>query len=109
RAVVVLIDGSASMGCGDPARPTPLATARERVVALLDQLQPGDSVAVFQVRRRPVALVETLSRDLAHVRRRLDDLPAPAGGCRWPEAVRHAQELLHKSGAARRDILVLTD
>src|SRR4051794_33818038 len=109
RAVVVLIDGSASMACGDPARPSPHETARDKVRQLLDELQPGDTVALFQVRQQVVPLVGTLSRDLAFVRQRLDELSAPAGGCRWPDAVQHAQELLRKSTAARRDIVILTD
>jgi hypothetical protein len=109
RAIVVLIDGSASMACGDPARPTPHEAARARVRLLLDELQPGDSVALLQVQAQVVPVVEPLSRDLGYVRRRLDELPAPAGGCRWPDAVRHAQELLQKSTTARRDILILTD
>src|SRR5437899_348518 len=36
RAVVILIDGSASMACGDPGQATPHQAAQEKALRLLD-------------------------------------------------------------------------
>ena len=109
RAVVVLIDGSASMACGDPTRAAPHEAAREKVRQLLDELQPGDSVALFQVKRQVVPLVGSLSRDLALVRQRLQTLAAPAGDCRWPEADARRPGIAAKKPGGACDILILTD
>src|SRR5262249_31269363 len=84
RDVLLVFDGSASMAATDDSgRASPHEQAKEWALAYLDELAPGDSVAVLQAKQQVVALVGELSHDLQQVRRAIRRLPAPAGGCDW--------------------------
>src|SRR5262245_47055467 len=110
RDVVLIIDGSASMGAGDErGNPSPAELARERALALLDELGTNDGVAVLLAREQVVPLVGELTRDRDRLRHAIDTLPAPAGGCDWPAALREAQAILKKSQKAERDVVLLGD
>src|SRR5262249_25938144 len=62
RDVVLVFDGSASMGATDPSGTrTPHAAAKEWALSFLDDLQPGDSVAILLAREQVVPLVGDLS------------------------------------------------
>jgi hypothetical protein len=109
RDTVLIVDGSASMlahGEGDPA---PAERAREWALAFVDDMEPGDSVAVLLAREQVVPIVAELSIDRDRTRQKLRDLPAPAGSCNWPEAVRAAHAILAKSQKAQREIVLLGD
>lgn len=109
RDLVLVVDGSASMGCltADGKR-----TAHQVAVAwaadLLEDLQPGDSVGLIDAREQPVVLLAP-TVDKGRVRKELASLPAPNGGCDAPAALSAARELLADSTRGPRDILVLTD
>jgi hypothetical protein len=108
RDVVILFDGSYSMGStGDG--PTPHEAAQEWARAFLDDLAAGDGVAVFQAKQQVVPVVAELSHDLERVRRRVADLPPPAGGCDWKPALQAAHAVLAKSQRAEREIILLSD
>lgn len=110
RDLVLIIDGSASMGAGDErGNPTPAELARERALALLDELGEKDGLAVLLARERVVPLLGELSHDRDRARQALDALPAPAGGCDWPAALRQAEAILSKSQKAERDIVMFGD
>jgi hypothetical protein len=110
RDVVLVFDGSASMSATDETgTKTPLQAAREWALAYLDELQPGDSVAVLQAREQVLGLVGELSMDLKRARERIRNLPAPAGSCNWPEAVKAAHALLETSQREEREIVLLGD
>jgi hypothetical protein len=110
RDVVLVFDGSASMAATDETgRRSPQDLAREWALAFLDALAPGDTVAVLQAKQQVVPVVATLSRDLKAVRQRIKDLPAPAGGCDWPGALKRAHQVLADSKRSEREIIVLGD
>jgi hypothetical protein len=109
RDVVLIIDGSASTLARGEGERAPADLAREWAMDFLDDLTPGDGVAVLLAREQPVPLVGELSVDHTRARGRLDDLPAPGGSCNWPEAVRHAAALLAASQKAEREIILLGD
>jgi hypothetical protein len=108
RDVVLVIDGSYSMGAtvtGQSAHDR----AKEWALAFLDDMQPGDSVAILQAKQQTVPVVGTLTADLDHARDALAQLPPPAGSCNWPAAVEAAHAVLRDSKRPERDIILLGD
>jgi len=109
RDVVLVVDGSASMGCltaegAESARDAAVAWAN----GLLDELQPGDAVGLVDAREQPAVLLAP-TVDHERVRRALAELPPPEGGCDAPAALDAARRLLKESNRGVRDVLVLTD
>ncbi|MBO51672.1 MAG: hypothetical protein CMJ69_12930 [Planctomycetaceae bacterium] len=108
RDVVIVIDGSSSMGWRD-GHQTPHAAAIQFAHRFLEDLGPGDSVAVIESRTGIRGIVDppTVNHDI--VRAALGRLPAPSGPADLPAAIRHAVALLRDTGNLRREVLVLTD
>ncbi|MGL4553669.1 MAG: BatA domain-containing protein, partial [Gemmataceae bacterium] len=96
RDVVLIIDGSSSMGATGDDR-TPAERARDWALKLIDELSPGDGVAVLLAREQPLAVVGELSPEHGRVRRLLGELPPPAGSCSVADALRRALALLGPS------------
>jgi hypothetical protein len=109
RDVVLVIDGSASMLAHAEGDQAPARRAREWALAFVDDMLPGDSIAVLLAREQVVPVVGELSVDRDRARRKIRELPEPAGSCNWPEAVRAAHAILGKSQKAQRDIVLLGD
>lgn len=110
RDVVIIIDGSASMSATDEKEPkSPHDKAREWALAFLDDLSPGDSVSLLLARQQTLPLVGELSSDMGRVRDQLKKLPAPAGGCNWPAAIKKAHAILETSQKGQREIILLGD
>jgi hypothetical protein len=108
RDVVLVVDGSASMGYRGPTG-TGHDAAKAWVMAFLDDLGPTDGVAVIHARHRPIAVVAEPTHVFDAVRTAVQTLRPPRGGCDGPAAVRAAVQALSKSAAARREVVVLTD
>jgi len=108
RDVVIIIDGSGSMGWRD-GHQTPHAAAIQFAHRFLEDLGPGDNVALIESRTGVREIVDppTVNHDV--VRAALGRLPAPAGPADLPLAIRHAVALLRDTGNLRREVLVLTD
>src|SRR5437660_357503 len=83
RDVVLVIDGSYSMGAEATGR-SAHDTAKEWALNYVNDLQPGDSIAVLQAKQQVVPVVGTLSTDFNRVRNQIRQLPSPSGGCDWP-------------------------
>ncbi len=110
RDVVLILDASASMAATDETggKP-PFEKAREWALDLLDDLAPGDNVAVLQAKEQVIPVVGELSVDLGRIRERIRDLPPPSGSCNWPEAIKHAHTILEASQKSNREIVLLGD
>jgi von Willebrand factor type A domain/Aerotolerance regulator N-terminal len=108
RDVVLLIDGSYSMGARTTGKSAHEA-AKEWALAFLSDMQAGDNVAVLQAKQRVIPIVGGLSADLDGVRDQIRQLPEPSGGCDWPAAMQAAHALLKDSTRPERDIIVLGD
>ena len=108
RAVVLVIDGSFSMGYQHDGV-TAHDTAKQWAANFIGQLQAGDAVAVLQAKQQPVWVVERLSTDLTLVAGAVRDMPKPRGGINLAAALREATQLLAASGLGQRDIVILTD
>ena len=108
RDVVIVIDGSGSMGWRG-GQQTPRAAAIQFAHRVLEDLGPGDSVALIEARHGVRAVIDppTVNHDL--VRAALGRLPAPGGTADLPAAIRRAVSLLRETGNLRREVLVLTD
>jgi hypothetical protein len=108
RDVVLIFDGSASMGETGTGKPAQEA-AKEWAAAFVDTLQAGDSVSVLQAKQQVVPVLGELTSDLHQVRAKIAHLPEPRGGCDWPQAIRAAHKVLAKSQRPEREIVVLSD
>jgi hypothetical protein len=110
RDVVLIFDGSYSMGLVDGQGRTPHAAAREWAEAFLGDLTPGDGVAVLHAKQQVVPVLGELTHDLDLVRDKVATLPEPRGGCDWPAAVHEAHRILAAQGKRpQREIIVLGD
>jgi hypothetical protein len=108
RDIVVIIDGSYSMGYrkdGDSAHDR----ARDWTLNLLDQMAPGDSVAILQAKQQVVPVLANLSTDPDQIRAALQNLPPPRGSVDWPAAVHAASQLLRESARVQKEIIILSD
>jgi hypothetical protein len=108
RDVVLLIDGSASMGYtgGDK---TAHEAAKEWASAFVGTLDPEDSVAILHAKQQVIPALRELSHDRERVRVALGQLSAPSGGCDWPSAVGTAFKILSLSPHPERDLIILSD
>ena len=108
RAIVIIVDGSFSMGYQKDGV-TALDAAKVWSADLIGKLQPGDAVAVLLARRQPVWVVDRLSTDLTLVDGAIRNIPGTRGGMNLAASLREAIQLLSASGFGRRDIVILSD
>lgn len=108
RDVVLVIDGSASMG-STATGISPHEAAKQWALDFVNDLTAGDSVAVLLAKQQVVPVVAEPSHALDRVRERIAQLPAPAGGCDWPAAVQAAHAVLANSTRPDREVVLLTD
>lgn len=108
RDIVLVVDGSYSMGWEGTAE-TPHAKAVQWIHRFLEELRPGDAVALIDARDRVHPVIETPTRDLSAVRRELDQLAPPAGASDLAEAIQQAVQLLSRATNDSREVIVLTD
>src|SRR5262249_52387965 len=109
RDVVLVVDGSASMGYVGKDGRTPHEAAREWAGTIVAGLAPGASVTLLLAGKRVVPLVGEPSHDLAQVRDAVDRLPPPGGTTDLPLAVRHGLHVLDTSTRPQRELIVLSD
>jgi hypothetical protein len=108
RDIVLVIDGSYSMG-REGAAMIPHAAAVQWAHEFLEELQPGDTVALLDARENVRPVIDSPIRDLSFVRHELDQLPAPAGGSDLAAAASYACQLLCRTSNVARDVIILTD
>jgi len=108
RDVVLIFDGSASMGYTG-CNPTPYEAAKEWALDFMNELQAGDTVAVLVAKQQVVPVLEQ-THDLERVRTVIRQLPAPSGGCDLPRALEAAYKIHNdRSQRPQRDIIILGD
>ncbi|MGH7129003.1 MAG: vWA domain-containing protein, partial [Planctomycetaceae bacterium] len=108
RDVVLVIDGSYSMGWEGRAA-TPHHDAVAWANRFLEELGPGDTVAVIDAREQPRFVIESPTRDFRRVRKELSELPPPAGSSDLADATARAVQILSRTTNPARDVIVLTD
>jgi hypothetical protein len=108
RDVVLVIDGSYSMGWKGPVE-TPHAKAIQWAHQCLDTLRPGDTVSILDVRDQVRPVIETPSGDFDYARNQLDELPDPAGSSNLASGLRQAVQILSRSNNVSREVILLTD
>src|SRR5262245_20182292 len=108
RDVVLVFDGSYSMAYAGKAGTAHVA-AQKWGIELLENLGPGDGVAVLQAKQQVLAPVAEPTSDFDLVRSAIHNLAAPRGGCDWPGALQAAFRSFAKSTKAQREIVILTD
>lgn len=97
RDVVILVDGSASMGRRLAGGKTPHAEAKAWAAAFVGRLGTGDAVAVVDARDRSRAVIERPSVDRSKVVDAVTSLPDPSGSGDLPSAVGEAFRILETS------------
>jgi hypothetical protein len=108
RDIVIIFDGSYSMGFS-AGQPSAHENAKEWALNFLDEMAPGDSVAVVQAKQQVIPVLGTLNTDPNQVRTAIQNLAPPRGGVDMPAAVQAASQILDSSQRAQREIIVLTD
>ncbi len=111
RAVVLVLDNSASMGYTEKGR-TLLDRARDAARTVLDSLKPGDSASVVLAGRRqagPEVLFPQLTDQLNDVRQAIDRLEVSSLGTDLTGAVALAEKLAASAPTAAREVYVFSD
>ena len=108
RDVVLVFDGSYSMAYAGKSG-TAHAAAQKWALELLDDLGPGDGVAVLQAKQQVLAGVAEPTSDFDLVRSAVRTLATPRGGCDWPGALQAAFRSFANSTKVQREIILLTD
>jgi len=108
RDIVLVIDGSYSMDYRENN-----TTAHDAAIAwakkFVNDLSPGDRVAIVQAKQQPIVIQGILTRDRHEITSKLEAIPRPRGGIDWPRAITEARNLLQPSPNAQREIIILTD
>lgn len=108
RDVVLIFDGSTSMGYSANGE-SPQEAAQKWAREFVNDLAPGDSVAVLQARQQVVPVLGEPTHDLERVRDAIEKLAPPRGNANWPEAVQAAAQILQPSQRPTREIILLGD
>jgi hypothetical protein len=108
RDMVLVFDGSYSMAYAGKSG-TAQAAAQKWALDLLDDLGPGDGVAVLHAKQQVSAPVAEPTSDFDLVRSAIRTLSAPRGGCDWLAALQAAFGCFAKSTKVQREIVILTD
>ncbi|MBS0201495.1 MAG: VWA domain-containing protein [Planctomycetes bacterium] len=108
RDVVIIIDGSYSMGWEGPLG-TPQAAAVRLARQFVNDLRSGDTVMLLDAREQPRMALTGPTRDRVRIRQALDDLPAPGGTANLHEAITKAVQILATGTNVQRELFVLTD
>lgn len=108
RDVVIIVDGSYSMGWKGKGT-TPHQDAVQFAKRFLDDLNAGDSVALIDARDKPRVVMEVPTRNFKKIREELDGMPPPAGKADLALATRKAVQILSRSNNLAREIVVVTD
>lgn len=108
RDIVLVFDGSYSMGSTGPEG-IPHEKAKEWARAFVSELTPGDSVAILQAKEQVIPVLADPSHDPERLRKQIDELPPPGGGCDWRPALQTAADILSRSQRAEREIIILSD
>ncbi|MBD3673780.1 MAG: VWA domain-containing protein [Planctomycetaceae bacterium] len=108
RDVVIIVDGSFSMGWQDGME-TPHQKAINWAREFLNDLGAGDTVALIDARDQARIVIEKPTRDIEWVREELRNLPAPSGSSNLAEAATRAVQILSQTTHLEREILILTD
>lgn len=108
RDVVLVIDGSSSMGW-EGKTTTPHAAALQWAHRFLEQLRGGDTVALLDSRDVVRPVVTPGTTDFRAIRQALNGIPPPAGGSDLAEATSQGLRILNTAANLSRDIIILTD
>jgi hypothetical protein len=109
RDVVLIFDGSYSMSYSEKGAPSAHEAAKQWATEFVEDLDANDSVAILQAKQQVVPVLETPTHNLERARDVIAQLPEPAGGCDWREAVQTAAKILDDSKRPQREIILLTD
>jgi hypothetical protein len=110
RDIVLVFDGSSSMGYVGKDGKTPHEAAKEWAKTIVDGLAPGDSVVVLLARQQVVPVLGEPSHDLGQVRDTIANLPPPNGIADMPQALHEALGILEKSSRRpQREVILLSD
>ncbi len=111
RAVVLVIDNSASMGYSEKGE-TLLERARQGARTILGGLGSGDSASIVLAGRRangPEVLFPTPTTQLSDVGQALDRLEVAALGTNLTAALAEAEKIAQDAPAANREVYVFSD
>jgi len=108
RSVVLVIDNSMSMGyrTGEQTR---FEAARKEALAVLDDLKPGDEVAVIAANVRAEVLIAELTVDHAAARSALEGVRLTEAATDFSQALIAARKIAAHGTRGMREIYLFTD
>ena len=107
RVVVFVVDDGLVSGIQDDTGRAELESTVETAVSLLDELDPGDRVAVVRASYPVREITDGPTVDLERVRRFLNDLKPEAGSTDLPTAMQLADRILDEHAAESPATVVL--
>ncbi len=108
RDVVLVIDGSNSMGRSDGLTSLHDKAIR-RAKAFLKTLNSADTVTLIDARDQPIRVVDSPLTDRDLLSERLDEIPTAAGAANLLHACEEAVAILGRCSNATREVIVFTD
>lgn len=108
RDVVLVIDGSNSMGRSDGLTSLHDKAIR-RAKEFLETLNSGDTVTLIDARDKPIRVIASPITDRDLAAERLDEIPTAAGAGHLLHACEEAVAILGRCSNATREVVVFTD
>ena len=108
RDVVLVIDGSNSMGRSDGLTSLHDKAVR-RAQTFLKTLSRGDTVTIIDARDKAIRIVDSPLNDHDLAAQRLEEIPAAAGAAYLLHACEEAVAILGRCSNASREVVVFTD
>lgn len=106
-AVAIVLDNSPSMALADGGS-VRFERARQRALTIVDQLRPGDQVALL-LTGGPTLQSETTYERVENVQRLLETARISLAHANLPAALTRARQILESSETPNRELYVLTD
>ena len=108
RTVVLAVDNSMSMGCRINGT-TRLEAAKAQALAVIDQLKPGDDVAVMAVGSTPQLLVAEPTLDHRVARQMVESILPDESLSDFPTVFREAKKILARGTRGLQELYFFTD
>jgi hypothetical protein len=108
RTVVLAIDNSMSMNCRVNGI-TRLETAKKEALAVVEDLKPGDEVALMSVGGRPLLLIAEPTVDHQLARRMIEDIRPGEARSDFSGVFREATKIVARGSRGVRELYFLTD
>jgi hypothetical protein len=109
--MILVLDGSLSMGVSEPGGKTCFEKARDAAATLIGEMQSGDGVSILLMKETPVWIVGEASQDPRKLLKELNAIRQPHGNSNTPAMLNALAAKLREAGGRfdTREVYFLTD